>query len=234
MRPMPKPKRRRRKGKQYFTKEHENAIIKYVASNDIRERSYLYNEFIGPVFSEMVDKIVYTYKFTTLPNITSLQEECKVWLVTILPKYNPEKAKAFSYFSVITKNWFIAQTKKQNKKRRTELEIVEQLPKELELKYLSTANPYPKRREHEEFFNFLKNEIDTWEHEKMKENEEKVLNAVRILFESAEDIEIFNKKAIYLYLREITGMNTKQLTSSLTKIRRRYKDFKQRWDNGEL
>ncbi|HAW81898.1 MAG TPA: hypothetical protein DCX27_20670, partial [Balneola sp.] len=92
--------------------------------------------------------------------------------------------------------WFIAQTKKQSKKRRTELEIVEQLPKDLELKYLSTANPYPRRREHEEFFNFLKNEIDTWEHEKMKENEEKVLNAVRILFESAEDIEIFNKKAI--------------------------------------
>ena len=43
MMPMPKPKRRRRKGNQYFTKEHENAIIKYVASNYIRERSYLYN-----------------------------------------------------------------------------------------------------------------------------------------------------------------------------------------------
>ena len=234
MMPMPKPKRRRRKGKQYFTKEHENAIIKYVASNDIRERSYLYNEFIGPVFSEMVDKIVYTYKFTTLPNITSLQEECKVWLVTILPNYNPEKAKAFSYFSVITKNWFIAQTKKQNKKRRTELEIVEQLPKELELKYLSTANPYPKRREHEEFFNFLKNEIDTWEHEKMKENEEKVLNAVRILFESAEDIEIFNKKAIYLYMREITGLNTKQVVNNLNKMRVKYAVFRKKWDKGEL
>jgi len=182
----------------------------------------------------MVDKIVYTYKFTTLPNITSLQEECKVWLVTILPKYNPEKAKAFSYFSVITKNWFIAQTKKQNKKRRTELEIVEQLPKELELKYLSTANPYPKRREHEEFFNFLKNEIDTWEHEKMKENEEKVLNAVRILFESAEDIEIFNKKAIYLYMREITGLNTKQVVNNLNKMRVKYAVFRKKWDKGEL
>ena len=234
MMPMPKPKRRRNRGKQYFTKEHENAIIKYVASTDIRERSYLYNEFIGPVFNEMVDKIVYTYKFTTLPNIASLQEECKVWLVTILPKYNPEKAKAFSYFSVITKNWFIAKVKKQNKKRRTELEIVEQLPKEMELKYLSTANPYPSRREHEEFFNFLKNEIDTWEHDKMKENEEKVLNAVRILFESAEDIEIFNKKAIYLYMREITGLNTKQVVNNLNKMRVRYAVFRKKWDKGEL
>ena len=234
MMPMPKPKRRRNKGKQYFTKEHENAIIKYVASNDIQERSYLYNEFIGPVFNEMVDKIVFTYKFTTLPNIASLQEECKVWLVTILPKYNPEKAKAFSYFSVITKNWFIAKVKKQNKKRRTELEIIEQLPKDLELKYMSISNPYPNRREHEEFFNFLKNEIDTWEHDKMKENEEKVLNAIRILFESADDIEIFNKKAIYLYMREITGLNTKQVVNNLNKMRIKYAVFRKKWNKGEL
>ena len=231
MMPLPKPKRRRNKGKQYFTKEHENAILKYVASDDIRERSYLYNEFIGPVFSEMVDKIVYTYKFTTL---ASLQEECKVWLVTILPKYNPEKAKAFSYFSVITKNWFIAKVKKQSKKRRTELEIVEQLPKDLELKYISTINPYPDHREHEEFFLFLKNEINTWEHDKMKENEERVLNAIKILFESAEDIEIFNKKAIYLYMREITGLNTKQVVNNLNKMRAKYAIFREKWDKGEL
>ena len=218
----------------YFTEVHEAAIVEYCSSNCNERKSELYVSFIQPTFNEMVDKIVYSYKFTTLPNITSLQEECKVWLVTILPKYNPEKAKAFSYFSVITKNWFIAQTKKQNKKRRTELEIVEQLPKELELKYLSTANPYPKRREHEEFFNFLKNEIDTWEHEKMKENEEKVLNAVRILFESAEDIEIFNKKAIYLYMREITGLNTKQVVNNLNKMRVKYAVFRKKWDKGEL
>jgi hypothetical protein len=234
MMPMPKPKKRRRKGKLYFTKDHENAILQYVASTDIRERSYLYNEFIGPAFSEMVDKIVYTYKFTTLPNIGSLQEECKIWLVTILPKYNPEKAKAFSYFSVITKNWFIHKVKKHSKKRRTELEIIEELPKELELKYISTVNPYPARREHEEFFNFLKQEMDTWEYDKMKENEERVLNAIKILFDSAEDIEIFNKKAIYLYMREITGLNTKQVVNNLNKMRIKYRIFREKWDKGDL
>ena len=232
--PMPKPKRRRRKGRQYFTKEHENAIIQYVASNSAKERSYLYGEFIGPVFNEMVDKIVYTYKFTSLPNIDALREECKIWLVTVLPKYNPEKAKAFSYFSVITKNWFIHKVKKQSKKRRTELEIIEELPKELELKYISTVNPYPSKREYVEFFNFLKKEMDTWEHDKMKENEERVLNAVQILFDSAEDIEIFNKKAIYLYMREITGLNTKQVVNNLKKMRAKYAVFREKWDKGEI
>ena len=70
--------------------------------------------------------------------------------------------------------------------------------------------------------------------EKMKENEEKVLNAVRILFESAEDIEIFNKKAIYLYMREITGLNTKQVVNNLNKMRVKYAVFRKKWDKGEL
>jgi len=234
-----KPVRRRRRrrkgsGKKYFTEVHEKAILDYVATRDVKERTYLYTRFIGPAFDEMVDKIVFTYKFTTLPNIDVLRDECKIWLITILDKYDVNRgSKAFSYFSVITKNWFIHKVKKQNKKTRTEIEFID-LPKDLELKYISTTNPYHKKREHMEFFEFLREEIDSWEHEKMKENEEKVLNAIRMLFESAEDIEIFNKKAIYLYMREITGLNTKQVVNNLNKLRVKYRIFRERWDKGDV
>ena len=68
----------------------------------------------------------------------------------------------------------------------------------------------------------------------MKENEEKVLNAIRMLFDSADDIEIFNKKAIYLYMREITGLNTKQVVNNLNKLRAKYRVFKERWNQGEV
>ena len=51
---------RKRSGKHYFTKDHENAIIQYVATDDQRLRTQLYIEYIGPAFNEMVDKIVYT------------------------------------------------------------------------------------------------------------------------------------------------------------------------------
>jgi hypothetical protein len=54
------------------------------------------------------------------------------------------------------------------------------------------------------------------------------------LFETSDDIEIFNKKAIYVYLREITGLNTKQITNSLTKIRKKYRVVRNEWDNGEI
>ena len=103
--PKPKTRRRRRKGSarkknHYFTQVHEDAIIRYTATNCIQERTHLYVTYIQPALGEMVDKIVFTYKFTNLPNIDYLRDECKIWLMTILDKYNPSKSsKAFSYFS---------------------------------------------------------------------------------------------------------------------------------------
>jgi len=64
----------------------------------------------------------------------------------------------------------------------------------------------------------------------MRANEQKTIQAIEILFKESENIEIFNKKAIYLYIREITGLNTKQVVSSLNKIRKRYSEFKKEWD----
>ena len=80
----------------------------------------------------------------------------------------------------------------------------------------------------------LADEVQKWKKLNLRENELRVLEAVQILFDERENIEIFNKKAIYLYLREITGMNTKQIVNNLNKIRQRYRVFKARWDDGEL
>ena len=223
-------RRRKRTKRHYFTKVHEDAIVRYVASEDQAERTELYEQYIGPAFSEMVDKIIYTYKFTTLPNIESLGEECKIWLTTILGKYDPNKgSKAFSYFSVITKNWFIHKVKKNSAANKKNVDF-ENVNKEMEYKYLATFNEYENRREVDEFWECLWEEIDTWETGKMKPNEKKVLEAVRILLSSPDKIEIFNKKAIYLYMREITGLNTKQVVNNLNKMRVKYRVFKKKWD----
>ena len=226
---------RKRSGKHYFTKDHENAIIQYVATDDQRLRTQLYIEYIGPAFNEMVDKIVYTYKITNLPNIDSLKGECKVWLTTILDKYDPNKgSKAFSYFSVITKNWFIHKVKKNAKRARTEV-LYDELPKEIESERVVTHNQYHNLREEKEFWMSLWVEIDNWDTGNLKENEKKVLEAVKILLNSIDEDEmIYNKKAIYLYLRELTGLNTKQVVNNLNKLRIRYRIFKKNWVNGKI
>jgi DNA-directed RNA polymerase specialized sigma subunit len=254
--------------KKYFTKVHEEAIIKYCSvtfkfSNEIKEledilkettnpkkqieienkiadlqtnsqqeKKKLYQEYIQPAFNELVDKIVYTYKFTSLPNIDELKDECKVWLTTILEKFDPNKgSKAFSYFSVITKNWFIHKVKKHASARRREIEYNE-LPKQVEEEYLTVQNTYLKDREKSEFWSALWTEINDWSLMPMKPQEKRVYEAVRILLSNPDDIEIFNKKAIYLYLRELTGLNTKQVVNNLNKLRVKYRTFKSDWNNG--
>jgi len=215
----------------YFTQVHEDAILKYAASNCRKEKTKLYVELIQPAFSEMVDKIVFTYKFTTLPNIDELREDCKIWLTTILGKYDvSKKSKAFSYFSVITKNWFIHKVKQRAKRAKREVDYDDAL-KELTFEQIVYYDTHEQEREKREFWEYLELEMDGWGTNDMNENERKVYEAIRILLNSVEEIEIFNKKAIYLYLREITGMNTKQIVTQLNKFRKKYRLFKDDWDN---
>ena len=226
--------RKKSKKNHYFTQVHEDAIVKYALTDDRELRSKLYEEYIQPAFDDMVDKIIYTYRFTTLPNIDYLRADCKVWLTTILNKYDPNKgSKAFSYFSVVTKNWFIHKVKRTKKRLQTEV-FMEDVLNEADENLVSEEPSYYDKRSEMEFWMSLNNEIDTWDSFMIKENEKKVLMAVRILLDSAEQIEIFNKKAIYLYLRELTGLNTKQVVNNLNKLRKRYRTFKTKWENSEI
>jgi hypothetical protein len=227
---MPKAKKKNL----YFTQAHEDAIVQYANTDDIKIRTELYIEFIEPAFSEMVDKIVYTYKFTNLPNIDSLREECKIWLTTILDKFDEsKKSKAFSYFSVITKNWFIHKIKKNNISLKREVRF-DEVVSDLENSDLSVSHQYEKQRESQEFWASFYHHLDKWEDMKLKDGERKVLDAIRVLFENSQEIEIFNKKAIYLYMREITGLNTKQIVNYLNKLRAKYRVFKKEWDEGKI
>lgn len=231
---MQKKRRRRRSSKNdYFTKIHEEAIVKYALSSSRQEKSDLYAKLIQPAFEEMVNKIIFTYKFNTLPNIEPLSDDCKVWLTTILDKYDPNKgSKAFSYFSVVTKNWFIHKVKQNSKnlKKQVSYETIVETGGSDSLGTSSDIDDYLEKRIQMEFWNSLLVQVDCWDTGNLKPNEKAVLEAVKVLLHNIEDIDIFNKKAVYLYLRELTGLNTKQVVNNLNKLREKYRIFKSKWD----
>jgi DNA-directed RNA polymerase specialized sigma subunit len=180
----------------------------------------------------MVDKIVYTYKFTNLPNIEDLKQECKIWLMTILEKFDASKgSKAFSYFSVITKNWFIHKVKKYSSGKEVSLDDITQ---EFEEEYLFTTNGYDEEREKNEFWTALWKEMDSWDQVSLKGNEKKVYEAIKILLKEPDSTHILNKKAVYLYLRELTGLTTKQIVSGLKKFKVKYNYFITKWNRGAV
>lgn len=194
---------------------------------------------LQPVFSELVDKIVYTYKYTSLPNIEEKKQECKIWLMTILDKFDPAKgSKAFAYFTVITRNWFSHERKRHVSLLKREMHYEDASKNGVALsereELISESLPYLDSRERDEFWSTFLKEFATWEdsEEESTANRKKVYDALKILFDSKEDIEIFNKKAIYLYLREITGLSTKQIVCHLKKFREQYLVWRGIWDEG--
>jgi len=227
-------KRKPRTKNMYFTKIHEEAIIEYAKSDDNVVKTKLYSSLIQPAFSELVDKIVYTYKFNNLPNIDYLKDDCKVWLTTILNKYDPNRgSKAFSYFSVITKNWFIHKVKKNSQAARREINIDDAM-RSTNQTFIVEKNRYEITREKAEFWNALLTFVKTLEKNNSvikNDNDRKVINSIEYMLENMEKIEILNKKAIYLYLREMTGLTTKQLAPTLRKIKIEYKCFITEWNN---
>ena len=226
---MPNKPRRKRTKNNYFTKVHEEAIVKYATSVSRQEKSQLYMSLIQPAFDEMVNKIIFTYKFNNLPNIDYLRDDCKLWLTTILDKYDPNKgSKAFSYFSVVTKNWFIHKVKQNSKKlrRETSYENIIENGGPDSLGTSSVTIDYVEKRSEAEFWNLLLEQVHKWDTGNLKTNEKLVLDAVKVLLHNIDDIEIFNKKAVYLYLRELTGLNTKQVVNNLNKLREKYAIFK--------
>jgi len=133
---------------------------------------------------------------------------------------------------VVTKNWFTHKAKKQSQKNRREIHY-DTMIREIETMSAEEEGYYD-ALENKEFWQFLLKEVKKWQDLPLKPNEEKVLTAVLTLMENIDQIEIFNKKAIYLYLREITGLNTKQIVSCLNKMRAKYSIFKKKWDQGEI
>ena len=219
------------KNNYYFAKEQEDAVVEYISTSDSKKRRLLYETIIQPALSDVVDKIIYTYKFNSLPNHTQLAEECKVWLPTVIDKFKPKKGyKAFSYFSVITKNWFIQKAKKNTLLSQNEVSYDDKIS-EIDA---TTAehNEYDDKRQQYEFMQALLVDMDKWS-DSLSEQDKRVLESIKVLFKNIEDVEIFNKKAIYIYMREITNLNSKQITSSIVRIKNRYISFKRQYDNEE-
>jgi hypothetical protein len=70
--------------------------------------------------------------------------------------------------------------------------------------------------------------MESWRDRLKKKNERQVLEAIIFIMKNSEMVTIYNKKAVYLYLRELTGLTTKQIVVNLKKIKALYGE----WHNG--
>ena len=218
---IPPPKKRRgrkRTKKRYFTEDTELAIAEYLASSSQPERDEIYRTRIHYALYKLAENLIHTFKFyyTEVDNLEDLKHEVMCFLLEKLDYFNPSKgSKAFSYFSIVGKNYLILYNNNNYKKKKITVDVMSADEDDGVLRQLGRP---ARKQEIKDFIDFFTAYIDKHMFTLFKkEKDRKVCDAINILFKRRENLEIFNKKALYIYIREITNVDTPVITK-VTKI----------------
>jgi hypothetical protein len=214
----------RKRNKVYFTKETENAIIAYNNSNDTDEREEIYRMYIEYALDKLAENVINRFKFPYInQSFDDTKRQVISFLITNLHKYTQGKGKAFSYFSVIAKNYLILHNNNgwREEKRSISLSGTSDTIVPIDEAISMEA---PNELEHEDIREFVKLFIDYWDenvtrHFKKKRDIE-IVTAIIELFRKVNGIENFNKKALYLMIREMTNCKTNYVTKVVQKMRK--------------
>lgn len=229
---MEKKTRKKKESKTYFTKETEDSILEYVKLEDQDLKNRLYKEKIEYGFFKLTQNIIHTYKYyyTDGESIEDLQQDVTHFLLQQLHKYKPEKGKAYSYFGTIAKRYLINKNKKNYQKLQNKAEVNEiDNDHQIYTDILNEDNKIDTSKFIDLYVQYVHKNIDKLF---SKKEDHKIVFAVIKLFEDRSLLEIFNKKALYIYIREITEVNTTQITKIIKILKEIYKNlFNQYYEN---
>lgn len=241
------PRKRRSKNgtsHMYFTNITEQAIILYNKTEDLEEREIIFNTHILHPFQKLVENVFNTFKFSyfeTGPQ--DVQKECLSHLVANMHKFDPsrcskinpqKKATAFAYFSIIAKHYFILLNNTNYRKFQQNIEISDD--KDENTVQLQQNDKYYVQKEMTDFIRLI---IEFWEKnvDKIftKQRDLNIANAVIELIRQGNNITLFNKKALYLYIREIADCHTQQITKVINKMKPIYNKIRQSYiEEGDI
>jgi hypothetical protein len=230
---------RKRKPKEpriYFTEDTENAIIEYLSLTDQSQRNRLYSDRIQYAFYKLAENIIHTFKFyyTDSDTIEELKHEVVTFLLEKLHLYKQEKGKAYSYFGTIAKRYLIVYNEKNYKKLQEYTEL-DEVNDESHISYEDVNNISP-NLEYNDFIDQYVRYVDSHLFELFpKKQDHKTADAILELFRKRESLEIFNKKALYIYIREITDAATPQITKVTKKLNDlRIRLYNRYYENGHI
>jgi hypothetical protein len=219
--------KKKKKGVQYFTQDTENAIVLYNHTDDSEERSKIYRERIHYGFFKLTENIIHTFKFyyTEVDNIEDLQHEVITFLLSKIHLYDQSKgAKAYSYFGTIAKRYLILSNQK-NYKKRVDTAPIEVLEEDENHSYNIDDSPYNEKLSQfiDEYTEYCTQHIF-----KLfpKEYDAQIADAILELFRKREHLDVFNKKALYIYIREQVDVKTPKITKIANQL---YDIFKENY-----
>ena len=219
---------RKRSKANYFTKETEEYIVKYNNSTDQEYRNKIFTDHIYLPFYKLAENIIHTFKFyyTDVDKIEDLKHEIvSILLEEKIMKFDPTNgAKAYSYFGTIVKRWLINYNNKNYKKLK-QIGSFDDIEDGYE-----DGSVYAEPNKGITLSDFVDKWVDIMYDELdelfLKDSEQQIADAVLTLFRTRNDLDIFKKKALYIYIREITDCDTPTLTKVINVLKN---DFNQKY-----
>jgi hypothetical protein len=214
---------RKRKNRIYFDQEVEDAIVEYNHETNPLIRNKLYEDKIAYALDKLCENIINTFKFSYFDcGFDDVKQEVLSFLLLNLHKYDQSKGfKAFSYFSVVAKNYLILVNNGNYKKMKlhSDLTATRTLRELSEKSYRLDTGSYA--------YDFM-NEIITYFEDNIaiifkKKRDIDIAYSIIELLKRRDDLDNFNKKSLYLLIREMTGVNTTYITKVVNEMKRHYK-----------
>jgi hypothetical protein len=227
---------RKRAKANYFTSETEQYINKYNKSTDSDYRAKIFTDHIYLPFYKLAENIIHTFKFyyTDVEQIEDLKHEVvSMLLEEKIMKFDADNgAKAYSYFGTIVKRWLINYNNKNYKK----LKQVGSFD-DMEESYEGSMNvTLPGGITLSQFLDmWVEKTYDKMDELFNKDSEKKIADAVLTIFKTRHDLDIFKKKALYIYIREMTDCETPHLTKVISVLKDDFYDIYLKYhDKGKI
>ena len=211
----------------YWGEDQESAVVEFNTNADIDEKHKVFVDVIEPAFRKLVENIYYTYNFNKiLWDREQIEHEVMTHLYEKLSKFDISKnKKSFSYFGTITKNWMIQRCNADKNKR-----FIDDDNQDIIVQNIS-IHAYEEDevgRHNEEFISEIIGDFDDWDaKENYTRDDFAVLEIVNDILKNYERFNIYNKKQLYVYIREATDLPSRKITKSLKKIKVNYSDIKE-------
>ena len=218
----------------YFTQATQDSIQFFQTSDAGRLRNEHFEKEILPAFTKMAEYWVYSYGIDSPTHAKEeLIRECVGFLHDSIHKWDPERAtKAFSYFNVVARNWLINAV---NNHKKT-------LSRDISINDLDMASTIREKDVEEKLITHSA-ETEMIENENLQEIKTRVksirmgldderdivvIDSIEKIFESAEQLDYMNRSALFVYIREISGLDKRTISRSMSRIRKVYTQMKEK------
>jgi len=215
-------KQRKPKSKIYFGTPAQDAIVEYNKTKDPMKRSKIYEDRIKYPFEKLAENVINTFKFSyfDVPK-KDIQTEVVSTMIEKMHMYKEGKGRAFSYFTIIAKNHLILKNN-GNFKRWKQNALLSEMPESW-----NPENDYYEMEEAGEFREFKDIMLEYWDRHLAtvfnKKRDIQIADAVLELFRRSQYIENFNKKHLYLLIREMTDCKTHYITKVVNVMKQHQK-----------